>query len=83
MAATRRSRPRLAAGRGLGPRRLERYAWSGTGAITTVGFMIVALADGSPDILVEITTSDPTAEIGKTVRDQADDDGDVVAIRGK
>ena len=41
--------------------------WSGdlfgTGAITTVGFEIVALADGSPDI-ANITTSDPTAEIG-------------------
>ena len=52
--------------------------WSGdlfgTGAITTVGFEIVALADGSPDITT-ITTSDPTAEIG-TVEHEADDDGD-------
>ncbi|HEY5875597.1 MAG TPA: hypothetical protein VIT64_09860 [Ilumatobacteraceae bacterium] len=52
--------------------------WSGdlfgTGAITTVGFEIVALADGSPDI-ANITTSDPTAEIG-TVEHETDDDGD-------
>jgi hypothetical protein len=52
--------------------------WSGdlfgTGAITTVDFEIVALADGSPDI-VNIATSDPTAEIG-TVEHETDDDDD-------
>jgi hypothetical protein len=52
--------------------------WSGdlfgTGVITTVGFDVAALADGSPDI-ASITTSDATAEIG-TVEHESDDDGD-------
>ncbi|MGD9701383.1 MAG: hypothetical protein AB7Q42_14955 [Acidimicrobiia bacterium] len=52
--------------------------WSGdlfgTGVITTVGFDIAALSDGSPDI-ANITTSDPTAEIG-FVEHETDDDGD-------
>ena len=41
--------------------------WSGdlfgTGVITTVGFEVAAAADGTPDI-INITTSDATAEIG-------------------
>ena len=53
--------------------------WSGdifgTGVTTTVGFEIVALADGTPDITA-ITTSDPTAQIGEVKYRSGDDDDD-------
>jgi hypothetical protein len=58
-------------------------SWSGdlfgTGTTTTVNFEIVALADGSPDI-TNITTSDPTAEIGAVAHGD-DDDGQGAFVR--
>ncbi|HSB88033.1 MAG TPA: hypothetical protein VLD86_17095 [Ilumatobacteraceae bacterium] len=45
----------------------------GTDAMTTVGFEVIAGADGGPDI-TNITTDDPTAEIGAVKRSSGDDD---------
>ena len=51
-------------------------SWSGdvfgTGVITTVGFEVAPAADGTPDI-VNITTSDPTAQIGAVDHDIGDE----------
>ena len=50
--------------------------WSGdvfgTGVTTTVGFEVAAAPDGTPDI-VNITTSDATAEIGEVDHDIGDE----------
>lgn len=50
--------------------------WSGdlfgTGVTTTVGFVVGAAADGTPDI-TNITTSDATAQIGTVDHDTSDD----------
>ena len=50
--------------------------WSGdlfgTGVITTVGFEVAPAADGTPDI-INITTSDATAQIGEVDHDIGDD----------